>query len=98
MKNNNSLLLKSVCFRSLFLRSRQRRPGRGEMVGPSRSLLKLHTIIFNNFGSSDTKDPRMTTKGGEELKFSILAEKMELSRGSLSKSVVLHLAEFVLVE
>ena len=44
---NNSLLLKSVCFRSLFLRSRQRRPGRSEMVGPSRSLLKLRTIIFN---------------------------------------------------
>ena len=40
----------------------------------------------------------MTTKGGEELQFSILAEKMELSRGSLSNSVVLHLAEFVLVE
>ena len=74
------------------------------MVGPSRSLLKLRTIIFNieflmiNFGSSDTKDPRMTTKGGEELQFSILAEKMELSRGSLSNSVVLHLVEFVLVE
>ena len=40
----------------------------------------------------------MTTKGGEELEFSILAEKMELSRGSLSKSVVLHLVGFVLVE
>ena len=40
----------------------------------------------------------MTTKGGGELKFSILAERMELSRGSLSHIVVLHLAELVLVE
>ena len=40
----------------------------------------------------------MTTKGGEELQFSILAEKMELSRGSLSKSIVLHLVWFVPVE
>ena len=40
----------------------------------------------------------MATKGGKELQFSILAEKMELSRGSLSNGVVLHLAEFVLVE
>ena len=40
----------------------------------------------------------MTTKGGGELKFSILAEKMELSRGSLSNRFVLHPAEFVLVD
>ena len=37
----------------------------------------------------------MTTK---ELQFSLLAENMELSRSSLSNSVVLHLVEFVLVE
>ena len=40
----------------------------------------------------------MTTKGGKEVKFSILAEKMELSRGSLSNRVVLHLVGLVLVE